>query len=40
MQTRIYDSYDGWLIPEPNSAEVWEQGCTPALAEALRHFFS
>ena len=39
MQTRIYDSYDGWLIPEQSDASVWEQGCTPALAEALLHFF-
>ena len=39
MQTRIYDSYDGWLIPEQSDAKVWEQGCTTALAEALLHFF-
>ena len=39
MQTRIYDSYDGWLIPEQSDATVREQGCTPALAEALLHFF-
>ena len=40
LQTRIYDDIDGWIPPTADMGTVWQDGCTPELADALLHFYA
>ena len=39
LNTRIYIDADGWIAPTADMGSVTTDGCTPALTEALLHFF-
>lgn len=39
LHTRVYRDYMGYYAPDPADCEVFRNGCTDGLAEALAHYF-